>query len=140
MGKVQTVGHVARSRSKEKPMIERLTLNRHERNIEAVAIKADTPMSLVRKLHDCLCKLLAHGDANRDNFHCAIRWNEVECALEALVPVRHRLPRRLFWHVYLPLKDSRCRLEANPVDCHAVNQLRYIEKVLSNAVYQQESV
>jgi hypothetical protein len=121
-------------------MIERLTLNRNERSIETVAIKADTPMSLVRKLHDCLRKLLEDGEANRDNFHCATRWNEVECALEELIPVRHRLPRRLLWHVHLPLKDSRGRLEANPVDRHAVNQLRYVEKVLSNAVHQGEGV
>jgi hypothetical protein len=29
-------------------MIERLTLNWHERNVEAVAIKADAPMSLAQ--------------------------------------------------------------------------------------------
>jgi hypothetical protein len=121
-------------------MIERLPLNRGDRNLNAGAIKAVTPMDLVRKLHDCLCKLLTDGDANRDSFHCATRWNEVECALENLIPVRHRLPRRLFWHVYLPLKDSRRRLEANPADGHAVNQLRYLEKVLSNAVYHAEGV
>ena len=121
-------------------MIERIPLNRGGRSPEAVTSRAVTPMSLVRKLRDRLCKLLADGEAGRDGFHSPTRWNDVESALDDLIPVRHRLPPRLFWHVYLPLKDARRRLEANPADGHAVLQLRYIEKVLSNAVCQGEGV
>jgi hypothetical protein len=121
-------------------MIERPTWNWNGRNVEAVAVKAHTPMGLVAKLHDRLHELLADGEANRETFRCATNWIEVEDALEDLIPVRHRLPRRLFWHVYLPLRDSRRRLEANAVDPHGVNQLRYIERVLSNAVHQGEGV
>lgn len=128
-------------------MIEQLTLELNELKAEMIGIKGSqhrleqalnvmtvSPSGLVRKLHDCLRNLLAVGMANRDDFRCQTQWAELEDAIEDLIPVKRQLPGRLFWHVYLPLKDSRHRLDVNPFDNHAVHQLEYLKIVLANAL------
>jgi hypothetical protein len=105
----------------------------HRPEQTAAALPA-TPAELLRKLHECLRRLVDDGAADPSSFSCPKRWAELEDAVGCLIPVKRRLPGRLFWQFYLPLKDSRRRLEANSADRHAVNQLKYVEKVLTRAV------
>ena len=107
---------------------------RQHRPEQTAAASPATPADRLRKLHECLRRLLDAGAADPNDFRCPKRWAELEDAIESLIPVKRQLRRRLFWQCYLPLKGSRRRLEANPADGHAVDQLKHVEKVLTNAI------
>jgi hypothetical protein len=113
------------------------TIKRRQARLEdAMQAFADTPIRHVTNILFRLRRLIADGKANPDHFRSLTGWAEVEDCLEALSPLKRQLPGRLFWCVWLALKDSRRRLEANRLDAYAVNQLEYVTKVLANLFKQ----
>jgi hypothetical protein len=108
-----------------------------EQALEALTTRALGPVkNLLARLH----RLIADGKADPHNFTCLTSWAEVEDLIDDLIPLKRQLPRGLFWRVYLSVKDSKHRLEADCFDRCAVNQVEYVERALAHAVQKMESV
>jgi hypothetical protein len=93
----------------------------------------DTPAARAHLLLSRLRQLLADGTKNPSEYQSATGWAEVEDLVEDLRPVKDHLRDGLFRQVMSWLKDSRQRLQQNNSDAYAINQLRSVEKTLSNA-------
>ena len=110
-----------------------LLKDRQDRLEQILEGEANTPKTGVQNALDRLRSFLAAGKADPNSFRQVTDWMELEDLAESLRPINGQLPGELYRQVWSRLRDSRQRLEQNPREVYAVNQLEYIEKVLSKA-------
>jgi type VI protein secretion system component VasF len=111
-----------------------LIMNRQEQFQQKLDRSADTPQTQVQKALDQLREFIQRCKIDPHSFLCVTDWMELEDLVDNLRQIQSQLPSTLFRQVWSRLRDSRQRLQRNPHDEYAVNQLDYIEKVLTNAV------